>query len=86
MYDRWKDYHERVLRPKYGEKYIETHLQAITPDLYGALYKQVKARVLAYIPELIDRQDKPVAELLIKAGMFKEIRKRAKSNEHGGLA
>lgn len=86
MYDRWKDYHERVLRPKYREKDIETHLQAMTPDLYGALYGHVKARVLAYIPELVDRQDKPVAELLIKAGVFKEIRKRAKSNEHGVLA
>jgi hypothetical protein len=85
MYDRWKDYHERVLRPQYRERDIETHLQAIAPDLYGALYEQVKARVLAYIPDLIDRQDEPVAELVIKAGMFKEIRKRAKSNEHGVL-
>lgn len=40
MYDRWKDYHEQVLRPAYG-KDIET---VITPDLYDALYEQVKAR------------------------------------------
>ena len=86
MYDRWKDYHERVLRPKYRERDIETHLRTIAPDLYGALYEQVKARVFAYIPDLVDRQDKPVAEVLIKAGMFKEIRKRAKGNEHGVLA
>ncbi len=86
MYDRWKDYHEQVLRPKYREKDIETHLQAITPELYGALYEQIKARVLAYIPELVNRQDEPVAKLLIKAGMFKEIRKLAKSNEQGTLA
>jgi hypothetical protein len=72
MYDRWKDYHERMLRPEYGED-IET---AITPDLYDALYEQVKARVLAYIPELADHQDKPVAMLLIKAGLRKEIGKR----------
>ena len=78
MYDRWKDYHERVLRPEYGEKDIEAHLHAITHDLYGDLYGQVKAKVLAYLPELIDRQDEPVVELLIKAGMSKELRKRAK--------
>ena len=81
MYDRWKEYHERVLRPKYGEKDIETHLQAITPDLYGALHEQVKVKVSAYIPELVDHQDEPVAKLLIKAGMFKEIRKQARSNK-----
>lgn len=75
MYDRWKDYHEQVLRPKYGENDMEARLQAVAPDQYGALYEQVKARVLAYIPELKEHQDKPVAELLIKAGMFKEIRK-----------
>lgn len=69
MYDRWKDYHERMLRPAYG-KDIET---VITPDLYDALYEQVKASVLAYIPELADHQDKPIAMLLIKAGMRKEI-------------
>ena len=69
MFDRWKDYHERMLRPAYG-KDIET---VITPDLYDALYEQVKARVLAYIPELADHQDKPIAMLLIKAGMRKEI-------------
>jgi hypothetical protein len=72
MYDRWKDYHERMLRPAYGED-IET---AIAPDLYDALYEQVKDRVVAYIPELADHQDKPVAMLLIKAGMQKEISKR----------
>jgi len=72
MYDRWKDYHEQMLRPKYGED-IET---AITPDLYDALYEQVKARVLAYIPELADHQDKPIVMLLFKAGMRKEIGKR----------
>ena len=72
MYGRWKDYHERMLRPACGED-IET---AITPDLYDALYEEVKARVLAYIPELADHQDKPVAVLLIKAGMRKEIGKR----------
>jgi hypothetical protein len=65
MYDRWKDYHERVLRPKYGVNDIEIRLQAITTDLNRALYGQVKARVLAYIPELIECQDKPVTELLI---------------------
>ena len=43
MYDRWEDYHERMLRPAYGED-IET---AITLDLDDALYEQVKARVLA---------------------------------------
>ena len=83
MYDRWKDYHERVLRPQYKEKDMETHLQVITPDQYGALHEQVKVKVLAYIPELVDRQNAPVAELLIKAGMFKEIRKQARSNKHG---
>ena len=81
MYDRWKDYHERVVRPKYEEKDIEAHLQAITSDLYGVLYEQAKAKVLAYIPELADRQDEPVAALVIRAGMYKEIRKRAKSSE-----
>jgi hypothetical protein len=86
MYDRWKNYHEQVLRPKYREKDIETHLQAITPDFYGASFDQVRARVLAYIPELVDRQDEPVTELLIKAGMFKEIRKRATNSEHGKLS
>ncbi len=35
MYDRWKDYHERVVRPKYREEDIEVHLGAIPPDLYG---------------------------------------------------
>jgi hypothetical protein len=58
-----------MLRPAYG-KDIET---VITPDLYDALYEQVKASVLAYIPELADHQDKPIAMLLIKAGMRKEI-------------
>lgn len=52
---------------------IET---VITPDLYDDLYEQVKAKVLAYIPELADHQDKPIAMLLIKAGMRKEIGKR----------
>ena len=61
-----------MLRPEYGED-IET---AITPDLYDGLYEQVKARILAYIPELADHQDEPVAMLLIKAGMRKEIGKR----------
>lgn len=32
--------------------------------------------VLAYIPELADHQDRPVAMLLIKAGTRKEIGKR----------
>lgn len=82
MYDRWKDYHEQVLRPKYGENDIETRLQAVAAEQYGALYEQVKDKVLAYIPELKEHQDKPVAELLIKAGMFKEIRRRAKGDEH----
>lgn len=71
-YDRWKDYHERMLRPKYGED-IET---TITSDLYDALYEQVKAKIMAYIPELADHQDKPVVVLLIKAGMRKEISKQ----------
>lgn len=81
MYDRWKDYHEQVLRPKYRENDIEMRLGTVAPDLYGALYEQVKARVLAYLPELEEHQDKPIAELLIKAGMFKEIRKRTNSDE-----
>lgn len=50
-----------------GGEDIET---AITPDLYDALYEQVKARVLAYIPELADHKDKLIAMLLIKAGMW----------------
>lgn len=86
MYDRWKDYHEQVLRPTHGEKDMETNLQAVTPDLYGALHERAKARVLAYIPELAGHQDKPVAGLLIKAGMFKEIRIRAKSKGRGTAA
>lgn len=48
----------------------------MSPDLYDALYEQVKARVLAYIPELADHKDKPIAMLLIKAGMRKQIGKR----------
>jgi len=78
MYDRWKDYHERMSRPEYASEDIET---AITPDLYDALYEQVKARVLAYIPELVGHQDKPVVMLLIKAGMRKEIGKRQRVSE-----
>ena len=76
MYDRWKDYHEQMLKPKYRED-IET---SITPDLYDALYEQVKARILAYIPELADHQDKPIAMLLFKAGVCKEIGKRQRSS------
>lgn len=83
MYDRWKDYHERALRPRYREKDIETHLQSISPDQYRALHGQVKVKVLAYIPELIDHQDESIAGLLIEAGMFKELRKRARFNQHG---
>jgi len=83
MYDRWKDYHERVLRSRYGEKDIEAHLQSITSDQYRVLHEQVKAKVLAYLPELIDHQDESIAELLIKAGMFKELRKQARPNKHG---
>ena len=69
MYDRWKGYHERMLRPAYRED-IET---VITPDLYDALYEQVKARVLAYIRELADHQDKPIAMLLIKLECAKRL-------------
>jgi len=68
MYAQWKDCHERMLRPPSGED-IET-------VLYDALGEQVKARGLAYIPELADHRDKPIALLLIKAGMRKEIGKR----------
>src|SRR6185437_5058529 len=67
MYAQWKDCHERMLRPASGE-HIET---GITPDLYDGLGEQVRARVLAYIPELADHQDKSIAFLLIKAGMRK---------------
>ena len=80
MYDRWKDYHERVLRPQYGEKEIETRLQSIAPDQYRALHEQVKLRVMAYVPELVDHQDEAIAGLLIKAGMFKELRKKVRSD------
>jgi hypothetical protein len=72
MYDRWRNYHEQFLRPKYVRN-IETHLQAIAPDLYDGLYEQVKAKVLAYISELADHQDKPVVMMLIKAGMVKRL-------------
>ena len=51
-------------------------------DKYDALHELVRVKVLAYIR--IGRcQDKTVAEVLIKAGMFKEIRKRARDNKHG---
>ena len=69
MYAQWKDCHERMLRPPSGED-IET---VITPVLYDALDEQVKARGLAYIPELADHQDKPIALLLIKAGTRKRL-------------
>jgi hypothetical protein len=72
MYDRWRNYHEQFLRPKYVRN-IETHLQAIAPDLHDGLYEQVKAKVLAYISELADHQDKPVVMMLIKAGMVKRL-------------
>lgn len=82
MYDRWKDYHEGVMKPEYGEEDIETYLRTVAPDKYGALYEQIKARVFAYIPELVNRRDEPVAALLIKAGIFKELRRRSMNNEH----
>jgi hypothetical protein len=82
MYDRWKDYHERVLRPWYGEKEIETTLQSIAPEQYRLLREQVKLKVVTYIPELADQQDKPITDLLIKAGVFKELRKKVRSNRH----
>ena len=66
---------EQFLRPKYVRN-IETHLQAIAPDLYDGLYEQVKSRILAYISELADYQDKPVVMMLINAGMVKEIGSR----------
>ena len=83
MYDRWKDYHEGVLRPQYGEKEIETQLQSIAPDQYRALHEQVKVKVMVYIPELVDHKDESIADLLIKAGMFKELRKKVRSNRPG---
>lgn len=52
---------------------VEMYLQAIPPDLGDSLYQQVKAKVLAYISELTDRQDKPVLVMLIKAGMVKRL-------------
>ena len=70
IYDRWRNYHEQFLRPKYIRD-IETDLQRIAPDLNDGLYEQVKAKVLAYISELADHQNKPVVMLLIKAGMVK---------------
>lgn len=72
MYDKWRNYHERFLRPKYVRN-IETHLQTIAPDLYDGLYEQVKARVLAYISELADHQDKAVVRMLVRAGMVKRL-------------
>jgi hypothetical protein len=72
MYNRWKNYHEQFLRPNYVRD-IEAHLQAIAPELYCGLYEQVKAKVLAYISELADHQDKPVVMMLIKAGMVKRL-------------
>lgn len=60
------------LRPKYARN-IETHLQSIAPDLYDGLYEQVKAKVLAYISDLADHQNKPVVMMLIKAGMVKRL-------------
>ena len=69
------NYHERFLRPKYVRN-IETHLQAIAPDLYDGLYEQVKAKVLAYISELADHQNKPVIMMLVRAGMVKTIGRR----------
>lgn len=72
MYDRWRNYHEQFLRPKYVRD-IETHLQGIAPDLHDGLYEQVKAKVLAYISELADHQNKPVVMMVIKAGMVKRL-------------
>ena len=72
MYDRWRNYHEQFLRPKYVRD-IETHLQAIAPELYDGLYEQIKAKILAYISELADHQNKPIVMMLIKAGMVKRL-------------
>jgi hypothetical protein len=72
MYNRWKNYHEQFLRPNYVRD-IEAHLQAIAPELYDGLYEQVKARVLAYISELADHQNKPVVIMLVRAGMVKRL-------------
>jgi hypothetical protein len=75
MYDRWKNYHERVLGPRYTEKDIEEYLQTITPKRYRDLHDQVKVKVLAFISELGEHKNEPIAVFLIKAGMFKELRK-----------
>lgn len=76
MYDKWKKYHERVLRPQYREKDITARLKIIAPDEYQILRKKAARKIFNYIPELSDHPNRPIVDLLIKAGIFKEFQNK----------
>ena len=81
MYDEWKKYHEQVLKPRHSEKDITACMETITSDERQILREKIEHKILNYIPELADYQDKPIFDLLIKAGIFKEIQNNKKTTQ-----